>query len=76
MLLIYLLILIFSLLILDNLILECSTNYIESYMAVIPKFTPKFQPKNTPQFKPTNTFYKKFKITQDFDPDSVITFKR
>jgi hypothetical protein len=74
--LIYFLIFIFSLLILDKIILECSKNYVESYMAVIPKFSPKFQPKTNPTFTPTNTFYKNFKISQDFDPDSVITFKR
>jgi hypothetical protein len=73
--LINLLILVFILLILDKLILECSRTYVESYMSVRPMFMPKNLPKYKPEFKPTNTFYKNFKITQDFDPDSVITFK-
>jgi hypothetical protein len=70
------LIFIFTLLILDKIILEFSNKYVESYMAVTPKFSPKYQSKTNPTFNPSNTFYKNFKITQDFDPDSVITFKR
>ena len=48
-----------------------SNNYIEGMMAVIgPVITPKYKSVS----KPVNNYYPKSKITQDFDPDSVITF--
>ena len=50
-----------------------ANNCIEGYMAIIgPVINPRISSKVKPTFKPTNTFYKNFKIKQDFDPDSVI----
>jgi len=48
-----------------------ANNNVEGYMAVI---GPVIIPVNKPVNKPVNTYYKNSKITQDFDPDSVITF--
>lgn len=48
-----------------------ANNNVEGYMAVI---GPVIIPIEKKIYKPVNTYYKNSKITQDFDPDSVITF--
>jgi hypothetical protein len=70
--LINILIIIFFILIFYQLFLaQFKKTNIEGMMAVIgPIITPKYKPKD----KKINNYYPNTKITQDFDPDSVITF--
>jgi hypothetical protein len=66
--LINILLIFFFILIINDLFL--ANKYVEGYMAVI---GPIITPKEKTVSNPTNTYYKNTKITQDFDPDSVIT---
>jgi hypothetical protein len=61
--------LVFFIVLLINLFL--GNNYVEGYMAVI---GPMIKPQISSEFTPHNRFYPNFKLTQDFDPDSVTTF--
>jgi hypothetical protein len=45
----------------------------EAYMSVRPSFNMIIKKNVSPKFTPVNTYYKNFKIKQDFDPDSVFT---
>jgi len=52
------------------------TNYLmEKFIVEGVTFTtnPVFKNKSSPTFKPINNYYVNSKISQDFDPDSVIT---
>ena len=69
-----LMIVISILLIINQIFLAYSKNNIESFMSVVPMFSPKYLPINKPVFRPTNNFYPHNHISQDFDPDSVITW--
>jgi hypothetical protein len=69
-----LMIVISILLIINQIFLAYSKNNVESYMAVVPMFSPKYNFTKKPVFSPTNNFYPHNHISQDFDPDSVITW--